>query len=166
MVNILETVSEKKKEWENIFLSVSELYIAVMSEEKEHIFLQEQILANSEFPSLCIAWYHAFIDGESEIEDSFRQEIVAIFNEISEESINKEKRIVSYIRDHGIYAGDELNIKKNLKKYQEEISNLIFEMEMRPIHQLFKRLYSVSGTYKKCLEKIHNMRKKDTQNEE
>lgn len=164
MAKILETVSDKKKEWENIFLSVSELYITEMSEEEKHIFLQERILANSELLSLCIAWYHAFIDGESEIEDSFRQEIAGIFNEISEDSANKEKRIVSYIKEHGIYAGEELNIKKNLKKYQEEISNLIFEMEMRPIHQLFKEFHSISGTYKKRVEKIYK-RKKDTQNE-
>ena len=122
-------------------------------------------MANSELSSLCIAWYHAFIDGESEIEDSFRQEIVGIFNEISEESANKEKRIVSYIKEHGMYTGEELNIKKNLKKYQEEISNLIFEMEMRPIHQVFKEFHSISGTYKKRVEKIYNMRKKETQNE-
>ena len=95
---------------------------------------------------------------------SFRQEIAGIFNEISEDSANKEKRIVSYIRAHGIYAGEEPDIKKNLKKYQEEISNLIFEMEMRPIHQLFKEFHSISGTYKKRVEKIYK-RKKDTQNE-
>lgn len=164
MVKILEAVSEKKKEWENIFLSVSELYITEMSEEEERIFLQERILTNSELSSLCIAWYHVFIDGESEIEHSFRQEIAAIFNEISGDSANKEKRIVSYIRAHGIYAGEEPDIKKNLKKYQEEISNLIFEMEMRPIHQVFKEFYSISGTYKKRVEKIYK-RKKDTQNE-
>lgn len=165
MVKILEAVSEKKKEWENIFLSVSELYITEMSEEERHIFLQERILKNSELSSLCIAWYHVFIDGESEIEDSFRQEIAGIFNEISEDSTNKEKRIVSYIKEYGIYAGEESEIKKNLKKYQEEISNLIFEMEMRPIHQVFKEFHSISGTYKKHVEKIYNMRKKDTQNE-
>ena len=159
MVKILEAVSEKKKEWENIFLSVSELYITEMSEEERHIFLQERILKNSELSSLCIAWYHAFIDGESEIEGSFRQEIAGIFNEISEDSANKEKRIVSYIRAHGIYAGEEPDIKKNLKKYQEEISNLIFEMEMRPIHQLFKEFHSISGTYKKRVEKIYKRKK-------
>ena len=36
MVKILEAVSEKKKEWENIFLSVSELYITEMSEEEKY----------------------------------------------------------------------------------------------------------------------------------
>lgn len=163
---LLENNDKRFKEWRNIYETVAMLY----REEKNGNSgdeLLKKIIGNIEFNSLCSAWFYVFIGGLSEIEKEFEGYKEKIFfqyeDDITKEAeIKKEQKMVSYIKEKGLYPGEEAALRKNLQDYKEELVNLIFEIEMNPIRSAFKEFTRVlSGYHKKFVDGYEEHRRKD-----
>lgn len=154
---LLEINDKRFKEWRYIYEEV----VILHREEKEgnsNDELFDKIINNPEFNSLCSAWFYIFVGGLPKIEKEFKDYKEEIFfqyedDTIKEAEIKKEEKIVSYIKEKGLYPSEEAALRKNLQDYKKELVNLIFEVEMNPIRSVFKEFTrGLSGYHKKFVD--------------
>ncbi len=163
---LLKSDDKRFKEWNGIYETAVMLY----REEKDGDSgdeLLRKIIENTEFDSLCSAWFCVFVSGLPELEKEFegyKEKIFFLYedNIIKEAEIKKEQKMVSYIREKGLYPGEGTTIRKNLQAYKKELVDLLFEVEMNPIRSAFKEFNrGLSGYYQKFVYEYEKHRRKD-----
>lgn len=163
---LLKSDDKRFKEWNGIYETAVMLY----REEKDGDSgdeLLRKIIENTEFDSLCSAWFCVFVSGLPELEKEFegyKEKIFFLYEDdiIKEAEIKKEQKMVSYIREKGLYPGEGTTIRKNLQAYKKELVDLLFEVEMNPIRSAFKEFNrGLSGYYQKFVYEYEKHRRKD-----
>jgi len=148
---LLESSDKLYKEWESIYETMVRLY-RTEKESNDDNELFGEITTNPGFDLLCSAWFYIFIGGLSQVEKEFEIYKENNFyqyenNNVNKAEIIKEQRMISYIRDKGLYPGEEVSLRNNLRDYKKELVDLMFEVGMYPIRSRFKEFTRKASAY-------------------
>lgn len=149
MEQLLEENPKRKKNWDDIYYKIALLYVSERTNRENSVESLQEIYDNSEVDSLYYAWMFAFVEGEEEIGNKYREKIYDNFLYVDEKDTMKEEKIISYIKKNGTYQNEEENIREGLYKFKEELTELIFEEELYPIRKTFKDFWRRSLIYYK-----------------
>lgn len=126
----LETILDKQSKvyenWKEIYALVVQIF---MQEDSEGVTGFTPILAHEGYTELCNAWMYLclFPDellGQSLVEKGFKEHY-----EKDKHVLQKEQGMIEYLQEKTIFSDEQEQVQRSMKRYMNEIVNLLIEEE-------------------------------------
>lgn len=123
---ILDKQSKLYENWKEIYALVIQIF---MQEDSEGGTDLTPILEHEGYTELCNAWIYLclFPDkllGQSLVETGFKEHY-----EKDKRVLQKEQRMIEYLQEKTIFSDEQEQVQRSMKRYMNEIVNLLIEEE-------------------------------------